>query len=246
VRRSVLFGITVLVALAAVALGIWQLDRLKTRRAANREAGAARAQPPIVLDEAGASPAANRRATLRGSYQEESEFLLRGRVLQGVPAVQVVTPLRMSGRDTAVLVNRGYVPAPDAANPEAATWSEPGPVEVRGVLMPIPDRGDGAPVSSNGRETWRALDLTAIRRRLPFPIAAFYLVAEADSTSLEHTVRGKVYPIRAELPALTDGPHLSYAIQWFGIAAAAIAFGLLFIRRGNREWGVGNGETHMG
>jgi surfeit locus 1 family protein len=230
-RRSVLFGITLLVGLAATGLGVWQLRRLETRKSLNREARAARTLAPFSLNAPGARALSNRRVFLSGTYDEAHEFLLRGRVVQGVPAVQVVTPIRLEGRDTAFLVNRGYVPAPDATNPGTTSWSEPGPVEVRGVLLPVPDRSDGAPIMDRGRETWKALDLTAMRGRVPYPVAPFYIVAAADSSSAEHTVRGRQYPIRAEPPPLDNGPHLSYAIQWFGIALAALAFGVFFVLR---------------
>jgi cytochrome oxidase assembly protein ShyY1 len=36
------------------------------------------------------------------------------------------------------------------------------------------------------------------------------------------------------MPTLDDGPHLSYAIQWFAIAAAIAAFGVIVMRRGGR------------
>jgi surfeit locus 1 family protein len=229
-RRTVLFVITLLVAVTATGLGLWQVGRLRDRREANRIAVAARALPPMVLNQDW-PPLPGRRAVVTGRFAEDHEFILRGRVVQGVPAVQVVTPLRLAERDTAILVNRGYVPAPDATDPGNATWSEPGQVTVHGALLPGPDRGDGSPIRSNGRETWRAIDLSAMRDRLPFPIASLYLVAEADSGSDTHTIRGNSYPIRAAPPALGEGPHLSYAIQWFGIALAAITFGLFFVLR---------------
>jgi surfeit locus 1 family protein len=124
VRRSVLFSICLLIAAACVGLGGWQLRRRSSRRATNREAVAERALPLLVSGDSGSAELrANRRARISGELDEGREFLLRGRVVQGVPAIQVVTPLRRSGTDTAVLVNRGYVPAPDAVDPGRATWS---------------------------------------------------------------------------------------------------------------------------
>ena len=152
----------------------------------------------------------------------------------GVPAVQVVTPLLIPGRDSALLVNRGYVPAPDATDPGPATWSEPDTVQLEGVLLPLPDRGDGTPLVHNGRESWKALDHSAMRARLPYPILALYLVVEADSGAVAHTIRGTSYPIRSSLPPLDEGPHLSYAIQWFGIALAVLSFGIFFVLRSPR------------
>jgi surfeit locus 1 family protein len=231
VRRIVLFSLCLLVAAVCVGLGTWQLGRLSRRRAANREALAERALPLSGRGDSG-ELRANRRAKLSGRLDEEREFLLRGRVVQGVPAILVVTPLRRSGTDTAVLVNRGYVPAPDAVDPGSASWSEPGTNSYTGVLLPIPDRGDGAPLQHAGRETWKTLDLSAMRARVPYPIAPVYLVAEPDSAAgAAHTIRGTVYPFRAEPPPLDEGPHLMYAVQWFGIAAAVVAFGIIFVLR---------------
>ena len=228
-RRIVLFGVTLVVGLAAIAMGVWQLGRHRERAELNRLAIAGRGLPPLIWDSLGPqSLAANRRALLGGTLDQPREFLLRNRVVAGVPAVLVITPLRLAGSDTAVLVNRGYIPAPDAVNPTAESWSEPDRGQYHGVLIPVPDRGDGSPVASRGRETWHALDLTAMRARLPYPLSPLYLVVEPDS-STAHTIRGTVYPFRAELPPMDGGPHLSYAIQWFGIAAAVVGFGIFFI-----------------
>jgi surfeit locus 1 family protein len=239
-RRIVLFSLTVAIAILCTALGVWQFRRLTARRAANRVTITARSLPPLVADSSGAVHLLpNRRAILPGELDEGREFVLRDRLIRGVPAVMVVTPLRLAGSDTAVLVNRGYVPAPDAVDPGAATWTEPGQPVFHGLLLPVPDRGDGAPLRHRGRETWRSLDLAAMRARLPYPVAPLYLLAEADSSAGDaHTIRGTVYPFRAEPPPLDDGPHLMYAVQWFGIAAAVVAFGVIFVLRGGTGPGV--------
>jgi surfeit locus 1 family protein len=244
VRRIVLFGFTLLVAAGCIALGVWQLRRLATRRAANREMLAAQALPPLLMEEAGA-PAfplqVYRRARLRGALDESREFLLRDRVVQGIPAVLVITPLRLAGSDSAVLINRGYVPAADAIDPGAATWSEAARREFHGILLAIPDGGEGMPLQHAGRETWQRLDLHGMQARLPYPIAPVYLLAEPDSADPAHTVRGTVYPFRAEAPPLSEGPHLMYAVQWFGIALAVAAFGVVFVWRGGPHRS-GNGQ----
>jgi surfeit locus 1 family protein len=243
VRRILLFGLVIVVAAGAASLGVWQLRRLAARRAVNRVALAARDLPPLVAPATGHAPlAANRHVFLDGELDEAHEFVLRGRLLRGVPAVLIVTPLRLPGTDTAVLINRGYVPAPDAVDPGAAKWSESGTHRFHGVLLPLPDRGDGAPLVHNGRETWHSLDLRAMRARLPYPIAPVYLIVEPDSAEGDaHTVRGTVYPFRAEPPSMDEGPHLMYAIQWFGISAAVAAFGWLFI-----WWGRAGARSVMG
>ena len=238
-RRTVLFGLSLLVAAACLGLAGWQLRRLSTRRAANREALLQRTLPVLAIDSGLPILQANRKVRVVGELDEAREFGLRGRVIQGVPAILIVTPLRLAGSDTALLVNRGYVPAPDAVNPGAVTWSESGEHRFQGVLLPVPDRGDGSPVRYNGRETWKALDLSAMRARLPYPVAALYLIAEPDSADgAAHTIRGRSYPFRAEPPPLDEGPHLMYAVQWLGIAAAVLVFGIIFVWRGGPRKGT--------
>lgn len=232
-RRILLFSLCLLVAGACLALGVWQLRRLSSRRAVNRGALAGRVLPPLEVPGAEASPLqSDRRARLEGELDEAHEFVLRGRVVQGAPAVQIVTPLRIAGSDTAILLNRGYVPAPDAFDPGDVAWSERGRRRFDGILLRVPDRGDGNPTTRAGRETWKSLDLSGMRARLPYPVASVYLVVAPDSpAAIAHTARGRVYPFRAEPPPRDDGPHLMYAVQWFGIAAAVVAFGIIFVLR---------------
>jgi surfeit locus 1 family protein len=245
-RRLVLLSTTVLIGAACLALGVWQLGRLTTRRAANARALTGRALPPLVADSTSTPRLLpNRRAVLTGELDPGHEFVLRNHLLRGVPAVQIVTPLRIPGTDSAVLVNRGYVPALDAVDPGQAEWAEPGTRVFRGTLLAVPERGDGAPIQHNGRETWKSLDLLAVRGRLPYPVVAVYLVAQPDpAEGSAHTITGTVYPFRAELPPMEEGPHLMYAVQWFGIAAAVLAFGVMFIlksgprRRGATEHSI--------
>lgn len=238
-RRHVLLSMTVLLGTACLALGAWQLGRLTVRRAANLQGLTGRALPPQVADSTLAPRLLpNRRAVLTGELDPAHEFVLRNRLVRGVPAVQIITPLRIPGSDSAVLVNRGYVPAPDAVDPGAAEWAEPGTRVFAGTLFLVPDCGDGTPMVRKGRETWKRLDLRAMRARLPYPVVAVYLVAQADpARGTPHTLNGTVYPFRAELPPMDEGPHLMYAIQWFGIAAAVLAFGLMFILKSGPRGG---------
>lgn len=227
--------LAVAASIGADSLGVWQLTRLFARREWNRAAMAERDRPPVDL-EAGPLPFTGdyRRVRAAGRYDYAREIALRGRLYRGTPGIQVVTPLRLPGRDTAVLVNRGFVPTPDAGLPQsAAGYREPDSVSFEGVAMAVPDAGDGAPLATAAGTTWHRLDLRALRAQLPYPVASYYLIVTADTgTSRDHTLRGHTLPVRIEPPALDDGPHLSYAVQWFLIGTAALIFGLVFIRRG--------------
>lgn len=211
-----------IVAAVCVRLGIWQLDRLHQRRASNAAISAATALAPIDLNHPGTVPSRNfRRAVASGEFDRAHEITLRGFVYQGAPGVRIVTPLRLAGQDSAVLVLRGFVNADDAVHARTDSLDEPGTLSIGGVLREVPVAADsGQPLTSEGKTTWRRLDLAALRARTPYPLLEVYLIAARDS--VHHG-----FPIRLEPEPLDDGPHLSYALQWFGFATTAIVVGLI-------------------
>jgi surfeit locus 1 family protein len=227
-RRFVLVGL-LLAAAVCVRLGFWQLSRLRERQGANRVALSARAAPPVSLnqvDSAGLSDLAQHRVTASGRYDPEYDIVLRGVALDGVPGVHVVTPLLLSGQEDAVLVDRGFVPAPDAVTVDTDSLREPGRVQVEGIAFPIPS-GSGKPLEHAGRTTWGRLDLMALRERLPYAILPLYLRQLPDSSLPS-------FPRRVAPPPLDEGPHLSYAVQWFLFAVMAVMFGVLVVNRGGQ------------
>jgi surfeit locus 1 family protein len=221
-RRLTLLALA-LVAAGFVRLGFWQLSRLEDRRAANRTAAAARAEPARVLGAGGTSAELNERwVEATGEFDHAHELVLRGQAFQGTPGVLVVTPLRLAG-DSAVLVLRGFVPSADAVRAEIDSLREPGRVRVRGLATAIAS-GGGRPVEHRGRTTWARLDLEALRARLPYPVLPV-LLRQAPDSGLP------ALPRRLPPPELSQGPHLSYAIQWFAFAVMTVAFGVLVARK---------------
>jgi surfeit locus 1 family protein len=229
-RGFLFFGITLVLAGIFTRLGIWQLSRLNERRAGNREVAARRALPPVSLD-TGAAPVVpesldHRRVRVSGEYDPAGELVLRGQSEQGVAGVRLVTPLRIAGKDSAVLVQRGFVPSPDAMTVDPSTVRESGSVTVSGIVSLLPPTDPRADARTlDGRTTWRRIDLTAARRLVPYPLLPLVILQTPDS-GLPPS------PRRDEAPSLDDGPHLSYAIQWFAFATTALVVGVLVGLRG--------------
>ncbi len=232
--RRILLLLTVLAGLAAGGLSVWQLRRLIDRRTWNAHAMAARDKPEVDLTTGSLEPGANyRRVRVTGRYDFDHEVALRGRLFQGTPGIHVITPLRLAGRDSAVLVHRGFVPTSDAGMPSSrAAFAETETTTFSGVALAVPDAGDGQPLETTNGRTWHRLDLSALRREIPYPVAPYYVIVIADSDrTREHTIKGHSLPIRIDPPPLDNGTHLSYAIQWFLIGGASLGFGLFFVRR---------------
>ena len=221
-------GIAGTLALAAVVavcirLGFWQLSRLDERRQVNAAVAARLDQPPIgdIARLADTTGVAYRIATASGLYDNERYIILPGRSHQGVPGVYLLMPLRLAGRTDAVLVNRGWIPAPDAATIDARDFAVGTPVEVRGLVLPFPGREQSlAQRESTARpdsfvHVLYRIDEDALRAQFPYPLADVML-------QRLHVAGSPRYPTALEPPPLDPGPHLGYALQWFGFALIGI------------------------
>ncbi|HEX7940064.1 MAG TPA: SURF1 family protein [Gemmatimonadaceae bacterium] len=210
-RRIVAF-IVLAVVLAAVfvRLGFWQLSRLSQRRAQNAVIARHLAEAETPWDKLGPPDSARlRRTVVLGVPDTAQEFAILGRSRNGSPGVWIITPVRVAGDTAAVLVNRGWVYSPDASTVDLSRWRERR-TEFRGYTQPL--LAGPANVKARGL---RSFDSGGVDSLLPYPFAPVYLVLQ-DSGAIDST------PARLPLPVLNDGPHLSYAIQWFCFAAIAV------------------------
>lgn len=230
-RRTMLLVTVLLVAAVTIALGRWQLRRLHARRASNAVLRAAQDRPPLELPDAvlkGAPIDSGRRMVARGHFDTTSQMVLRERVQDEAPGVQVVTPFVLDSDAGVLWVLRGFVRSPDAVTPPARI---PLPVSgdtlISGLALALPvTTNGGQPLVYHGTTTWKRLDRATVASRRAGSLAVYLLLA-ADSA---HTGGLAVVPPTP----FSDGPHLSYAIQWFGIALAVLVFGALMLWRDRR------------
>lgn len=234
--RNVLAVIAVLVtATTCTVLGFWQLGRYREREAVNAELRAALAAPPRPLPaDAGPGPAlaAPGRWTVRGRFDEARQFLLIGRSRDGYPGVHVVTPLLRDDGGPAVLVDRGFVPADDAATAVPPTEPDTAARAVTGLVEPIVPRPGNSmwQASPSARmRLWstRWLVADSVARALPYPVAAVVL-RELEGEGVPAA------PARSRAAMANTSMHLSYAGQWFFFALVALV-GPFFLARARRR-----------
>ena len=212
VTVAALLGIVV-----TAALGRWQLGRAAGKEALQAQIES-RAQLP-VLD--GASLAAgdvaadallHRRIEAQGQWLDGRTIFLDNRPMNGRPGFYVITPLRLQGSETVVLVQRGWVPRhfEDRARvPAIAT--PPGPVRVQGRIAPPPSKlyelggAESGPIRQN-------LDLAQFRRETGLALVPLSIQQLGDGTA-EGLAR--------DWPQISTGvdKHYGYAFQWFGLSA---------------------------
>lgn len=234
-RRWIGGTILVLVVVALfVRLGFWQLDRLDQRRAQNAVLREALDAPPLDLAELlpdTPETLENRLAAATGEYDFAQERIVLLQTWQGRPGVLLLTPLMIAGKgDTAVLVNRGWVPQKEYEAGELGRYQTAvGEVQVNGYLA-LSQLNRAATGEPAGAEIYR-MDIDAIAEALPYNLLPIILVdaPPEDTFDLEP-------PLRAPREVdLSEGPHLSYAWQWFIFAVMTSGLYVYFVRRSSME-----------
>jgi surfeit locus 1 family protein len=229
-RRLLIFVFLAVVAAAGcVRLGFWQLSRRAERRALNELLRARLDAAPVDISALPRDTSSRfRRAHVSGTPDYEHELVLTIRSHQGSPGLDLVTPLRRAGSDTAILVNRGWVYAPDGITVDLARWRERDSVYVGYVEVLTPHRPDAPDAALHDRPRFlRRLEREAVARALPYPVSPLVLVALAPKGSTPRADQ----VARLELPSLDEGPHLGYAFQWFSFAAIAVAGSAVVVAR---------------
>jgi surfeit locus 1 family protein len=229
VKRYAPLVVGLLAATLFVRLGVWQLERRSERRAFNAETQARSEEPPL---DAAQIPRTNeasdslrfRRAAASGTFDFGRQLVVMARGHRGNPGVYVVTPLVLAD-STAVLVERGWVFSPDGRTVELTSVSEPDSADVRGVLVGV----SSLPAVTVADSTWprhvRRVDPEALAPDYPYALRSLVL-RRTELPEHAPTVLRAV-----QLPGLTEGPHLSYAIQWFAFALIALVGSFLLYRR---------------
>lgn len=218
--RAVLSVVLALFFIAVfVALGLWQLGRADEKRRLQAEYDQRSLQPPMELGPEVRDEDSLRfsRVSARGRYETEYQLLLDNRSHRGVPGFHVITPFRIAGSETRVLVNRGWVPmGPDRQ--VTPTLAPPvGEVVVTGTAV-VPHVGfqlgePPAPIADRP-VIWLHLDLARYRTVTGRTLQPIVLLLDAQS--------GEGY-VR-EWMRLDAGiaVHQGYAFQWFALATGVL------------------------
>lgn len=236
-----LVTITAPIAVATmIGLGIWQLERLAERRDTNAAVLVRQDLPAIDLNQesvAALGEVEYRSATVRGTYDPSGEVYWRNQEDSGRPGMHVVTPLRLEGGQGAVLVDRGWLPLAGPSDVDAAAFPPPaGVVDLSGWIRVPPTRTSALspfdPVPGPGEpplKAWFWMDPSLIQGQLGYELLPIVLMADH--------VGSAEGPLSPERPALDEGPHLGYAIQWFSFALITVVGLVAYWRTSRRNAG---------
>ncbi len=233
--------VAVLIA-AFVAAGFWQIHRLGERQDTNARVTARLGEvwrlddlleQNLPLDEL-----EFRRVQVSGEFDLGGEILIANRSDEGEPGFWAWTGFKVTSDDALtpgsgnarVIVNRGFVPRSvvlglDGAADPATAAADSGPVVIEGLLR----LGNlDARVSEDGSQLTRP-DVGAATGELEIDSLLpgdLYIALEAQEPA-----RTQELPRPIPRPDLGEGPHRSYAFQWFTFATIGmVGYGLVLRR----------------
>lgn len=223
--------IILIVMAVTIRLGFWQRDRAHQKEALNAQIVEFEHAP---AQRVGAEPIALKninfhRVMARGTFLPDQAVYLNNRPYMDQPGFYVVMPLKLADGGV-VLVNRGWLPRNLSDRTGIAPFATPpGEVEIEGVVRANAslafELGHGG--SAPHEKIRQNLDVAKYAAETGLPLQPFVIQQQNDIG--DKLVR--------DWPAPTLGVETNYGymVQWWGMAAAALAFGLYAARRAARK-----------
>ncbi|WP_223881358.1 SURF1 family cytochrome oxidase biogenesis protein [Nesterenkonia ebinurensis] len=204
---------------ACYLLGQWQLDRRESALEEINRIVANYDQDPVPYAEAqelfaeGSPEDEWTVVQMHGEYLWEDSLLARNRGHGGQVGYEQLVPFRESGTGDVVVISRGWLPTSSTDGSVPADNPVPPSGEVQAVvrLKPAePEIDRGAPAGQLA-----SINMGEYENQVGYSLVdgAYGLMAQ------EHPAPQEA-PRQLARPALDEGPHLSYSMQW-------VAFGLL-------------------
>ena len=217
-------------------LGLWQFDRAGQKESREEMFAERTGDAPILLNER-LSPMPSeldpewwryRPVEVAGETLGARQYLLDNRTRNGVAGYHVHMPMRVTGLDRLLLVNRGWVETGPSRERRPDVSLGASEVVISGVVE-YPRRtlllGDDGYAESTWPKVVQWIDLDKTARDLDRQVLPFVVLMDAE---LPHGF------VREWTPYLGIGPsrHRGYAFQWFSLAAAVAVVWIVVKVRG--------------
>jgi surfeit locus 1 family protein len=226
-------GLTIAAAIGLailIALGVWQVQRLKWKEALLAHVAALKSAPaqqigPVLDRLADGADVGFTRVRVTCPGLAAARFLELYALKDGQAGSRLVSacPVNAS-RYRTVLVDRGFVADTVSARP-AVDPADRAPIELVGVLR-LPDKRNPF-MPRNTAQRWFSRDVPAMARALQAPQPAPVFLMAETSTNPDWKAL-----VPAPLPGEIPNRHLEYALTWFGLAGAlACVYAAMLFKR---------------
>lgn len=221
---------TLILAPILVGLGLWQTDRAEQRTETLELYTTRIHSPPITIGATLEAPdeIEYRLVHTSGTWDQSREFFVDNRISNRRPGFHVITPLLLKGGTTAVLVNRGWIPAAADRSILPVTDALTGTADIFGVAV-IPAENtftleDDGPLDENSSPVWQVLDIQRFEDAAPYSLQKFIIQLDA---AMEDGFERNWKPPSDEWIFR----HKAYAFQWFTLCAVLLVIYFLLAFR---------------
>lgn len=219
--RWIPFVAALLAAAVGISLGQWQSRRAAEKEAIEAKQSSRESASPVAMGSKTVSveEVEYRRVILKGELMPEWTVYLDNRPYKGTPGFVVLTPLKITGSDTHVLVSRGWIKRDITDRTKIPPIATPlGMIEIQGVAR---------------RSPGQILQLGEPAKLRPHAIVQNVTVAEFEEATqfdfqpvvveqLTDTADGMIRDWQR--PSAGVEKHRGYAFQWYALAATALIF----------------------
>lgn len=164
---------------------------------------------------------------LTGQLDNAHTILLDNKIVQGQVGYHVLTPLLALDQQTAVLVNRGWIPqgASRQQLPNLPVINEK--VTIQGVINDDSGKPYTLAAHSYDAVSWPLLiqyiDLDELQVALDYTLLPMVILQDSDSAN------GFVRDW--QITTMPPEKHVAYAVQWFGLAATLVILTIILTLR---------------
>ena len=220
-----------------IKLGYWQYDKaiLKQKIQASFANISHNKNPNLKDYLANTALLEFKKVEVNGQYETQFQILIDNKVENSLAGYHVITPFKIQGTDTYVLINRGWIQGRDkrADLPEFDTPK--GEISLQGMawiptkkIFTLEDTTQKTVAGQKWSLVWQNLDMQKYVKSAPIKILPMIIKLDSES-------KAGGFVRHWEMSAERIVTHLGYAYQWFGFAFATLMIYLyLSIKRLNK------------
>ena len=228
-RSLILPGVLIsLTVWGLLSLGFWQLDRAEEKRGIESTIVAAQSNPAQLVEANEILDKEHYRVLLNGYFDTNKQFIYDNQIVKGNAGYYVLTPFVLN-TETAILVNRGFVP-----------W-----YGKRGELVDIKIDGHQSTIEVGLIKPKQRIELESQEIDTTFPI----LIQSLDHDQLSQLSNYQIIPMLAQLDVKASNgffrqwkpfygsvdKHLGYALQWFLMALVLSIIAIRLLIKNSRN-----------
>ena len=230
-----------LICLAMLRLGVWQLDRAEQKRVMLEQMVSRAAIPPVDLpsllhrlQQRDYQELQFRQVDTVGQYAPEKSIYIDNKVHASEVGYHLYTPLQLGGSDQWLLVKRGWIQATSSRAVLPVFRTPSGTLRLRGRLIapPGPPPLWDADYAVADGATWQYLPIGDFAVQMQLKVLPLVLELAPGENTIDEP---ELIHDQLQIDDQWVSRHQAYAFQWFALAVAFFIACLILVFRSLKD-----------